>query len=323
MPTLRRLVPEDAEKLVSCFERCYGPSYVDGDFYDAKKIRSRLADGRLRSIVAVSESGEIVGHMGLTARSSEAVTADAGNTVVDPSSRNQKLAGRLGLRLMDLCREVGLIGFHHYPTTAHPVMQRLAVQAGGVETGIMLDYIPAETDYRELSAGQVAQRLAVVVVYQALAPAPARDVFLPERHRHLLARLYAACDLERTFRDSSPEPVRSACDLEVVEFARRGLLRIEVRRTGADLVERMAAALRGADAELFQLDLPLSDAGVSQAVDAAEASGFFYSALLPEYLEGDVLRLQKPSALLGPATRELLASEGARSMFDYIEADTC
>lgn len=69
--------PEDTSG-PHCFERRYGRSYVDGDFYDAKKIRTRLAEGRLRSIVAVKESGEIVGHMGLRARSSNARTADAG-----------------------------------------------------------------------------------------------------------------------------------------------------------------------------------------------------------------------------------------------------
>ncbi|MCP5059845.1 MAG: hypothetical protein GY937_24345 [bacterium] len=208
MPTLRRLVPQDADELVSCFERCYGRSCVDGDFYDAKKVRSRLAEGRLRLVVAVSESGEIVGHMGLTARSSDARMADAGNRVV---------------------------------------------------------------------------------VYQAFAPAPAREVFLPVRHRPLLVRLYPACDLERTYRDSPVEPAGLRCELEVVEFARRGVLRIEVRSIGTDLVERIRVVLEEADAELYQLDLPLSDAGVSWVVDAAEAKGFIYAALLPEYLEGEVL----------------------------------
>ena len=124
---IRPLEAADAEALRRCFEYCYGGTYVEASFYDPSEIRSRLADGRLRSVVAVNSAGEIVGHMGLTRRSGDAVTADAGNTVVDPRYRNQKLAARIGARLFGVCRDAGLIGFHHYPTTAHPIMQKLAL----------------------------------------------------------------------------------------------------------------------------------------------------------------------------------------------------
>ena len=54
--------------------------------------------------------------------------------------------------------EGGFLGFHHYPTTAHPVMQKLAVECGGIETGIMVDYIPAGTEYREIEGGPLEDR---------------------------------------------------------------------------------------------------------------------------------------------------------------------
>ena len=105
---LRQLVASDTGELVRRFERCYGRSYLDGDFYDEAMIQSRLAERRLRSIVAVNEQDEIVGQMGLSARHPGALTADAGDTVVDPRYRNQKLAARIGLELFGLSRELGL-----------------------------------------------------------------------------------------------------------------------------------------------------------------------------------------------------------------------
>jgi GNAT superfamily N-acetyltransferase len=108
---------------------------------------------------------------------------DAGNTVVDPRYRSRQLAARIGARLIDLCRELGHTGFLHYPTTAHPIMQRLAVAGGGVETGLLLQYIPATTDYRELSGESRAGRLAAVVVYQPIGAAPEREVYAPETYR--------------------------------------------------------------------------------------------------------------------------------------------
>ncbi|MBW2390142.1 MAG: hypothetical protein JRG89_17185 [Deltaproteobacteria bacterium] len=318
---LRQLVAADAGELVRCFERCYGKSYVDGDFYHEAMIRSRLAEGRLRSIVAVNEQDEIVGHMGLSARHPDALTADAGNTVVDPRYRNQKLAARIGLELFGLSREIGLVGFHHYPTTAHPVMQKLAVQAGGVETGIMLDYIPGETDYKGFADEQAAQRLSTTVVYQPLAPAPPRDIYLPERYRELVAWLCAASKLDRRLHEPAAEPLSSRSQLVASVYPRRRLLRIEVRRSGADLVEAVARQTEGAEVDVIQLDLPLADSGVSLAVEVLRSEGFYYSALLPEYFEGDVLRLQKTTGPFQTALREKLATADACSLFAFIEKD--
>jgi hypothetical protein len=45
---------------------------VVGDFYDLERLRDRITSGRLRSIVAESADGEIVGHMGLTLRHPDA-----------------------------------------------------------------------------------------------------------------------------------------------------------------------------------------------------------------------------------------------------------
>ncbi len=53
------------------------------------------------------------------------------------------LKGRLGLALGEVLVSEGAVGFIHFPTTAHPVMQRALLSAGGRETGVMLAYLPA------------------------------------------------------------------------------------------------------------------------------------------------------------------------------------
>ena len=320
---IRPLVPEDAPKLARCFERCYGSSYVADFFYDPEQVRSRMAGGLLRSVVAVDSSGDIVGHMGLTLRHPGGLTADAGNTIVDPRYRNQGLAARLGAGIFELCREAGLVGFHHYPTTAHPIMQKLAVQGGGIETGVMLDYIPAGTRYRELVDDAADHRTAVVVVYQPLAAAPAREVFLPERYARLMGALWERAGLRRSALDAAGTLPPSPTRLEFTRDVRRGLVRLEVERPGADLPDRVAEATSAdrADIDVIQLDLLLSDSGVSMAVEALRAQGFFFCALLPEYRGADVLRLQRlPDTRDGPVFPELATPRG-RELLDVIARD--
>ena len=84
---IRPLDAGDAAKLTACFERCYGDSYPAAFFYDPAAIRERIGDGRLHSVVAMTPSGEIVGHMALTRRHPGALTVEAGKTTAIVGAR--------------------------------------------------------------------------------------------------------------------------------------------------------------------------------------------------------------------------------------------
>lgn len=319
--TLRPLESADAEALTRCFERCYGTSYVDPSFYDPDELRARMASGRLRSVVAVAASGELVGHMGLSFREPGGRSADAGNTVVDPGYRGHGLSTRLGAALTRLSQELGFCAFHHYPTTRHPILQKLSVQGGGVETGLMLDYIPAETEYRELPGSAAGKRLAVTVVHQPLAAAPARKVSFPERYAELMTFLYARARLERSALPvAASELGVSRTQLAEHHDVRRGLLRLRLARAGSDLAERVADLAAAADAPVVQVDLSLDGALPASAIDVLRDCGFFYCALLPEYRQGDVLRLQRLREGRMPSMPDLV-SEDARRLFELMRRD--
>jgi GNAT superfamily N-acetyltransferase len=325
---IRPLEISDAESLVACFDRCYGSTYPSGVFRDAERIADRVREGTLCSVVAVSEADGVVGHMGITPRAPGTLTADAGNTVVDPSYRGQNVAARLSRELCRSCLEMGLIGFQHYPTTAHPIMQKLAVDGGGIEMGVLLDYIPAETSYVGFEASESAsrgtERVAVVAVYQPLAEAPARDVWMPERHRELASTLYLRAGLARRLsvpRPGTPESSRSGAALVVQFETDRGLLRMEVTEYGPDLVQLVQAEL-GRRAAPTIIDLPLTDARADGAAESLGQLGFCFGAILPEYaVGGDVLRLQHVSAASLNASEPELANPEARELLAYTRQD--
>lgn len=60
---------------------------------------------------------------------------EAGTTLVDPARRGEGIMGRLGAALGELLVAEGVCGFVHFPTTAHAVMQRASVSAGGSRDG--------------------------------------------------------------------------------------------------------------------------------------------------------------------------------------------
>lgn len=316
---IRPLTAADAEALSACFRRCYGDSYVPAFFYDPPETRARLADRRLESLVATTPTGEIVGHMALMRPHAGAATVELGSAIVDSRYRRHGLLAQLGTALVERARVSGAVGYHHYQTTAHAIIQRAAAGAGSAETGVMLAYIPAATEYRDLVSPSPTDRLAAVTVYHALAVAPVRDVALPRRYRTLLREIYAAAGIPRHEVVSGPESDSSSAQVTRDVDAQRSLLRIHVEQIGTDLGEQVDAIEREYPSDVTHVDLVLADRSISGAVETLHARGFFFCALLPEYAASDVLRLQRLRT--DSWVRPDLVTTRARELLDAILAD--
>lgn len=317
--TVRALTLDDADGLVACFKRCYGDTYSCEDFYHAELLRERILSGSLQSVVAITGDGHLIGHIGLSVRHSGARAIEAGNTVVDPDYRGQGLLGRLGKALEQLCVTSGFDGYLHYPTTAHSIMQKRSIKGGGVETGVMLDYIPADTEYRAIDRGD--GRLATTVVYQPFRKTPKRGVFLPQGYREILGDLYRAAALDRVAATPLNRPTIDAT-VESRSFeARRSLLHLHVDEVGDDFEKRVKAATTAYPAAVTHVDLSLDDPAVDRAVGVLRGLGFFFCALLPEFARCDVLRLQRLRDPSQYAFAPSLANAGARGLLSFMVED--
>ena len=286
---IRRLVVADAPALVACFRRCYGETYPNDDFYDAPRLAQRIELGSLRSAVAIANDGTLVGHTGLSVRHSDAKAIEAGNTVVDPACRGQGLLARIAALLNQLCTEAGYFAYVHYPTCAHEIMQKGSVRSG-FETGVMLDYIPAETDYREIDQGD--GRIAATVVYQPFASAPHRNVLIAPRYFDVVKQLYAAANLDRSVQITNEAAPSRLTTLTTSFSTRRGLCHIHVNAVGSDFARAVETASHG-NVAVVHVDLRLDDAGVGVAVNELRKLGYFFCALMPEFARTDVLRMQR------------------------------
>ena len=305
--------------MVACFRRCYGDTYPAGDFYDVERLQQRIDSGSLRSVVAIAEDGALVGHTGLTVRHPGANAIEAGNTVVDPACRSQGLLGRLAKALTELCTGERYVAYLHYPTTAHEIMQKASVRGGGVETGVMLDYIPAETEYRGID--QATGRLAATVVYQPFSAAPARDLWLPADYVDLASELYRHAGLERSLRIPNDHVEAQYTTARVTLNAKRGLLNVHVTGAGNDLAHVVADARAAHRCALMHVDLCMDDAGIGRAAATLRRAGFFFCALLPEFAHTDVLRLQRLQQPSPTSLAPALANPLARRLLDRMRAE--
>jgi hypothetical protein len=322
---LRRLEPGEGAKLVACIRRCYGETHVDPNLYDASAIDGDLASGRRHSAVALTPRGEVVGHLGLVIRRPGDNTADAGLTMVDPDLRGQGLAHRLAIELGRIAIERELVGLHDYPVTVHGGTQRLATdRALGV--GLLLDNMPPDVEFNAMDRAASAAATPSLVRYMGLCEAPERDVHIAEPYAELVCSLYARGPLPRNVRvvgaTETPSERGGDLDVGVDSDHRRGVVKLTLRSAGASMpaLERSIEANAGRNGPT-QIDLPLSDPRAPSVMVRLRELGFFFGALLPEFHQGDVLRMQRLARRAGEGEAPVLESEDLRAIAAFVTHD--
>ena len=291
---VRLLAPEEALLLIGLIRSCYGETYIDPSFYSETAVGELLASGRLHSIGAFTNAGQLAGHMGISVRAHGGITADAGMTLVDPAFRGRGIARRVAVGLAQQSMALGLVGVHDYPVTVHAATQRIG--AGfGVDTGLMLANMPGDVVFQEMATLAPGSRTSSLIRWLPFGLAPERSVYLPERYREPFEALYADAHLTRSVLRSDEELGDHESELEQAYDERRQILRVVVTRAGSDLAARVEAATREAaqrGALVAHVDLRLADPAVPAATEGLRTQGFSLAGLLPEYRAGDVIRLQ-------------------------------
>ncbi len=286
---IERLQPRHAQGISACFRAVYGASYANGLFYDVDELAQEIRAGRLCSVGALAEDDSVIGHMAMVCHP-DALFAELGNTVVAPAARGAGVAWQVGAELTAWCVEKGYPAYLHYPTTDHHIMQRQSVKSG-FETGLMLGYIPAETD-GQVNPDKPSLRGAATVVVNPLGEIPSQRIFLPDEYRELVED--SACDAgiaREIVETQSARSLPGRTNAKATLLERRGLMRLQITSVGADLPLLLKEFLDGS-APCHQVDFLMSDAGLGEGVALARQQGCIFCAWMPGYRSADVLRLQ-------------------------------
>lgn len=322
----RLLGPHEGAVLTSVISAVYGDSYDVRWVYDAAEVAARLADGRYISVVAESETGELLCHMGLSLTTASDVVAHSGQAVTLPAARGHHVFTRTKLFLMDWARGEGMRGMYSEVTAAHPYSQLANISVGAHETGFLLGWIPA-TVANDAALDTRRRRRSAAFFYTKLGDGSPRNVYAPERHLPVVTRTLATCDLHGTPAPPPADavlPARSILHVDVEADHAIGL--VTVTTPGADLEEVVRAERhhlfhhRGVDA--VYLDLPLDDPATALVADHLEALGVSYAGIFPNArADGDVLRMQSLHRVRIAADDVVVASDHGRDLLDYVLAD--
>ncbi|MBR7197674.1 N-acetyltransferase [Pseudomonas sp. CFBP13508] len=137
---LRNYRDSDAVAVSELFREVYGDRYLKIDVYLPCLINQNHADKRWHSLVAV-EGERIRGHATLYRQSEKAHDAELALSAVHPDTRGQNIATRLGEQLLTHAQALGCRSVSIKQVTHHPYTQRMALNLGFHNTGLLPDYV--------------------------------------------------------------------------------------------------------------------------------------------------------------------------------------
>lgn len=314
--------PEDAEGLVRLFHEVYGDGYPIRLFYDPEAVIAANRDGRYLSIIARTDSGNVIGATHLYHSSPYKGLYESGLGLVQMQYRN---AGVYGALISCVLNDYGPKNPHIEEIFGelvcnHVYTQKLAVNFGYVETAIEAALMPAGAYAAEKSA---AGRVATLNVFRCYVPKPHR-IYMPHVYDDILRRIYARLDDQRDLVLSAaamPDTTLTKADLTVFDFARVG--RMSFPELGGDFVSRLRELedqARSKNAIVFQAWLNLNKPWVGQAVEILRDRGYFFGGALPRWFDTDGLLMQK---LECPPDFEdiVLYSDFAKELLCFIRKD--
>jgi GNAT superfamily N-acetyltransferase len=317
---IRDLGVDDVGGLVECVRRCYGESYTEAEFYDPRKLRREVREGRLLAVGAL-DGARVVGHIGARIDLRGGVVAETVGGVVDPDHRGTGLTRRIGARLAERYRDAGIAAAIHHATGAHDRTQRLIVAAGGVPTGVLLGHLAAGTEYRGIDHGFADARIGVVVYVQAHDRLDALDVHVPSGYAERVRDVYGELDLDRRVTsghevDATPGSMAAT----VRHDERRGISWLRFGALAGDGSRPAAEVLSDAIPyrEIAYADVPIADPRATGLIELLRDHGFFFGAVVPGGPTTETLRLQRiGGAPIAPGAI-VTASESGGSLLAWI-----
>lgn len=294
--TIRRFTAADAPGVARAFYLTWGYHYIFPAVYVPERLIALNTSNAYISMVAVAESGEIVGHYALDPVPGCSI-ADACAAIVVPAHRGRGLLERLRAAAEAEAVRLGFAAYYSEPVTTHGRTQSESAKFGARLCAIVLGGDPPSFVPKEMHVTGAGQRQSFTVYFKPLERRDPRVVYAPQRHRAVISKIYDSLALPVEIRDGAAPEGEGELHVEVVRG--EGYATIDVVTPGMASGARLAQALSDlrdvTHIGAVYLNLPLEHPATPHLCDEAEKLGFFFCGVVPYSMAGhDVLRLQLP-----------------------------
>lgn len=323
-PVIRLISPTDAEMVSRLAYRVYGYSYVSL-FYYPEKLREYIENKLIVSAVAVNQNEEIVGNLSLFFETPGAKVADSGAAMVDPRYRGHNLFKEMKLFLKDYASETQMFGIYSEAVTIHTFTQQGNISLGAKETGIMLAYVLEKLRFKKISSEVLDQRQATVLYYLKTSQEPFRKVFVAERFYSVIKRIYDNLGLQREVNMVGSDSITTfSAEISKIhtqvkpDFNVAVISLVTIGNDAFDQISQQLREFRLNKVESIYCEIPVDSP--SAAVLSAQLSniGFMLSGIIPEFRNGDYLKMQYLNNVRVDPSKIYIASELGKELLAEI-----
>jgi anti-sigma regulatory factor (Ser/Thr protein kinase)/GNAT superfamily N-acetyltransferase len=315
--TVRRMAPEEAVEVSKCAYAAYRYTYFYEYMYYPERIRISNESGEMISYVAVTSSGEVMGHAALQGEKDRSV-AELMAGFVKPRYRGQGCLNSLIGALIEEGKNRGFAGLYARAVTSHPYSQKTVLKYGFRACCLFL----AQHDplhFLEIDTGK-RDRESMLFAFLYLSPPGSFRIYPPPRHAKTIMQLYNELG-------ARPERGRERADLPQARSSVRvtaepyDAARIEVLQYGADVVDEVKRRFRElltGPIEAVYLFLNLCDPLTAEVAGEFEEMGFFFAGINPGAAGTDLLVLQYLNNITVDYDRLQFAADEGRRIADYV-----
>lgn len=296
--TIGMFDPEKIHDLVRLVYKCYGYTYANEFMYFPEEILARLNSGIMTSAGAFNSKGELIGHLGFIYSKAGAKVAESGEAVVDPRYRGRGIFPKMKDFLIDYASKKNVVGVYGEAVTVHPYSQKGSIELGGGETGFLLGYSPGTVTFRNISDQEKPRRQSIALMFTPVSSTKPGAVYVPEVYKELIGSIYDRIGFRRKMvpedSDTAITTRRQAITTVSIRHDHNQAL-IQVERIGRKTADEIRFHLKHLTLErvdCIYVDLPLNQKGAGHVASEVRKLGFFFGCIIPEYKDGDILRLQ-------------------------------
>jgi anti-sigma regulatory factor (Ser/Thr protein kinase) len=321
--SLRLMRPDETVALARCIYKVYGYSYPHEDIYYPKKFASLIDSGLVKSCVAVTDGGEVVGHLGIFLETPEDKVGESALAAVDPRYRGQGLFPRMKKLMMEEAGRHNLLGLYSRAVTAHIASQKSNVKMGSKLTGFIIAHSPPTAIFKKMETEEDSYRRSVALFYVPVAADIEKKVYIPQKHAEIMEKIYSHLELERdlSYPLSLKVPLDSQSQIYSHLIPEMGSVFLRVGQFGVNFIDELRLHIQDMlmkGVELIVLDLPLEDPATALLCPKIEELGFFFSGVMPEFLNGDAITLQYLNNVSFDPSKVAVYSDFGEEIFSYV-----
>lgn len=320
---IRHMNASEAVEVSRCVYRSYGYSYSNEKAYYPDQLIQLNASGQIYSAVAVTPTGEVVGHCALLRSARSPRIAELGMAVVKPEFRSRRIFSKITEFLVKKAKSLSLVGLFGRAVSNHTFSQALAHRLGLEDCAILLGHLPQTASFKGITE-KLPQRETLIVHFAYLFSPPNHLVYPPPRHLDMIKRLYANMHLNPTVKapdDASTYPLPNQSVVKTSVNNSLGFARIDLERFGQDAAREVKKRLRELclqRIDTINLYLDLLDPSTPVFAPTFEEFGFFFAGIFPAERRGDALIMQYLNNVPIDYTKIKLEGQSGKDLLSYI-----